>query len=176
MRVAGVACALVAGLSASAHADDVTLTYGIDIGAAAMRESHAGTTTRFYAGFAFGASAGVKVSPTLDVSLRLLAVRGGDAEVEGDFHHVTTTFLGPRIEFRPATSLELGLGFGAGAFDDPRRVGYAADLRVGYAIRRAGHDEVTVAVESMLSFVPQSEARDARDVVNVAVLVGYRRR
>ena len=154
----------------------MTLTYGADIGAGAMRESHAGTTTNIYPGFAFGADAGLAISPRILVSLRLLAVRGGDAQVEGDFHHATATFLGPRIELRPSSSLELGLGVGAGAFDDPRRVGYAVDLQAGYAIWRAGHDEMTVSVESMLSVVPQSEARDSRDLLDVALLVGYRHR
>jgi hypothetical protein len=178
VRAVAVSIGVVAALSASAAADPLRLTYGADLGVSAMREANRSgrTSSDWFAAASFGAEIGATVTPTLAMTLRLLAARGGDAQAEGDFNHVSSTFLGPRIEYRPHGPVEFALGFGAGAFDDPRRLGYAADLYLGVTVWDEGPNRVSIALESTPTFVPLSEAQDSRDLVNFALLVAFRRR
>lgn len=62
-------------------------------------------------------------------------------------------------------------------FDDPRRAGYAADVHVGYSVWRADRNEVDVGLESAApTFVSETEDHYSRDLLNLAIVVGYRRR
>lgn len=180
VRVVVVTSGVIFVLAAAAAADPLKLTYGADIGVGMMRESNlsgVGSTSDRYAAAAFGADVGATVTPTLAVTLRLLALRGGDAHSgERDFDHVSSTFLGPRLEFRPHPRIQLAAGFGAGAFDEPRRLGYAVDVYIGMTAWEQGPNSVCVALETTPTFIPESEARDSRDLLNVALLVAFRRR
>lgn len=157
---------------------DTRLTFGADIGAAAVREANrsGNTTSGVFYGIAFAADVGAVVTPSTAITLRMFAIRGGEGPPEGDFFHVTTTFVGPCVEVRPAPRLQVSAGLGIGFFDDPHRAGYGADLRIGYSVWQAQQNELQLAIESAPTLVPETEARDSRDVVNVALLIAYRRR
>lgn len=70
----------------------------------------------------------------------------------------------------------MSAGLGIGFFDDPHRAGYGVDLRIGYSVWQAPQNEIQLAIESAPTLVMETEAHDGRDVVNVALLVAYRRR